>query len=73
MMLQLVLVVAIAIIANAVALPLEQQGHSTGAVPVELFVMSQCPDAISCESAFAEVCKFYLRHSASIARTYSYG
>ncbi|KAJ2956492.1 hypothetical protein NQZ79_g7666 [Umbelopsis isabellina] len=57
MLLQSVLLVSTAIIANVIALQFEQQGSTTGAVPVELFVMSQCPDAISCESAFAEVFK----------------
>jgi hypothetical protein len=31
--------------------------NDTAAVPVELFVMSKCPDAVSCESTFAKVCK----------------
>lgn len=32
--------------------------NDTAAVPVELFVMSKCPDAVSCESTFAKVCKW---------------
>jgi hypothetical protein len=34
--------------------------HSnTTAVPVELFVMSKCPDAVHCEATFDKVCKCF--------------
>ncbi|KAH8552953.1 hypothetical protein BGW37DRAFT_487838 [Umbelopsis sp. PMI_123] len=55
-MLSSVLVVAACLTANiyVAANPLFQSSNAT-AVPVELFVMSKCPDAVRCESTFAKV------------------
>lgn len=35
--------------------------HSAAPVPVELFVMSKCPDAVHCETVFDHVRKFFAR------------
>ena len=29
-------------------------------VPIELFVMSKCPDKVECEEVFSQVCKYII-------------
>lgn len=33
----------------------EQNDHEREKIPVELFVMSRCPDAVACEEVMADV------------------
>jgi hypothetical protein len=59
-MMQFMPLVMLAFIAQALAYVMENtNAEITSAVPVELFVMSKCPDAIACESTFAEVCEYH--------------
>lgn len=57
-MLSTILFAATACLLVGVNADIHSHSNAT-AVPVELFVMSKCPDAVHCEATFDKVCKCF--------------